>query len=57
MIRITNDDDDIDGDQCSGRDRNSERLLRLHLLGDGVRWAWMSLCLKKNFKEQNFPLN
>ena len=57
MIRITNDDDDIDGDQCSGRDRNSERLLRLHLLGDGVRWAWMSLCLKKNFKEQNIPLN
>ena len=46
---MTNDDgfdDALDGDQCSGRDRNSERLLRLYLLGDGVRWAGMPLRLR-----------
>ena len=49
MIRIANDDggfDVLDYDQCSGRNRNSERLLRLHLLGDGVCWTWMSLRLR-----------
>ena len=51
-----NDDgiDVFDYDQCSGRNRNSERLLRLYLLGDGVRWAWMSLRLRRFFKSKIF---
>ena len=54
---VTNYDgfDVLDNDQCSGRDRNSERLLRLYLLGDGVSWVGMPLCLKKNLSRAKFP--
>ena len=40
---VTNDVgfDVLDNDQCSGRNRNSERLLRLHLLGDGICGSWL----------------
>ena len=34
----------------SGGDRNSQRLLGLRVLGDGVCWSWMSLRLGRSIK-------